>query len=82
MRTINANALAYVNQQYASEPANIIEFEFGIYCDKEIDQAPGKILEISRLNAIVNVSSSSDSQELTVVLDDTDGTIKTKNHFL
>ncbi len=77
MRTINANALAYVEKQYSSEPANIIEFDFGIYCDKDITQAQGKILEISRLDAIINVSSSSDSQELTVVLDDTDGTIKT-----
>ncbi len=76
MRTINANALAYVDKQYASEPANIVEFDFGIYCDKDISQAPGKILEISRLDAIINVSKSSDSQELTVVLDDTDGTIK------
>ncbi len=77
MRTINANALAYINKQYASEPANIVEFDFGIYCDKEIPQASGKILEISRLDAIINVSSSSDSQEITIVLDDTDGTIKT-----
>ena len=77
MRTINANALAYVAKQFASEPANIVQFEFGVYCDKEIPEAPGKILEISTLDAIINVSSSSDSQEVTVVLDDTDGTIQT-----
>ncbi len=77
MRTINANALAFVAKQYASEPVNIVEFEFGTYCDKDITQARGKILEISSLDAIINVSSSSDSQELTVVLDDIDGTIKT-----
>ncbi len=76
MRTINANALVYIDKQYSSQPANIVEFDFGIYCDKDISQASGKILEISRLDAIINVSSSSDSQELTIVLDDTDGTIK------
>lgn len=77
MRTINANALAFVNQQYGNEPANIIKFAFGTYCDKKIPQVEGKILELSSLDAVVNISSSSDSQEITVVLDDTDGTIKT-----
>ena len=77
MRTINANALAYVDKQYGSEPANIIEFVFGTYSDKDVDAVSGKILKLSTLDAIINVSSSSDSQEITVVLDDTDGTIKT-----
>ena len=76
MRTINANALTYVNEQYGSEPANIVEFEFGTYCDKDTEHVAGKILELSMLDAIINVSSSSDSQEITVILDDTDNTIK------
>ncbi len=77
MRTINANALTYVAKQYGSEPANIIEFVFGTYADKDTAHVSGKILSLSTLDAIINISSSSDSQEISVTLDDTDGTIKT-----
>ena len=37
---------------------------------------PGRIVEVGDLDNVVNVSNNSGSQELSVTLDDTDGTIK------
>lgn len=76
MRTINAQALAYVTKQYGSEPANVIRFEFGTYCDKDTSQALGKILNIDTIDGIVNISDNGSASVVTVQLDDTDGSIK------
>ncbi len=47
-----------------------------VYADKEIGIIPGKILEVSDLDNIINVGDSSNSQEITITLDDSDGSIK------
>lgn len=47
-----------------------------VYADREVLGVPGKIVEIGDLDNVVNVSGSGGSQELSVTLDDTDGSIK------
>lgn len=84
MRTASAGALAQLAQNLGGLPGNILEIQWVeggtryVYGDLDIeaDGIKGKILEISALDAVVNVSAGSDSQGISVVLDDTDGEIK------
>lgn len=46
------------------------------YADRTVAGIPGKILEVSDLDSVIQVSANDDSQQIHVVLDDTDGTIK------
>ena len=46
------------------------------YADRTVGPIPGKILEVSNLDNVVQVSANDDSQQISVTLDDTDGTIK------
>jgi hypothetical protein len=82
-RAINANALAKLATQYGTEPINIIEIQWtkdsprDAYADRDIEGGvKGRILEISGLDAIIQVSGGSDSQEISIKLDDTDGSLK------
>jgi hypothetical protein len=83
-RTISAPALAKVTQQFGAELINIIEIQWAdsgpreAYADRDIaPSVKGKIIELSGLDAVVQVSGGGDSQEISVKLLDTDGTIKT-----
>lgn len=82
MRDISAEALEKIANKYGNSPVNILEISWSDtienkeYSDVVIDNIPGKIQEITALDNIINVTNSSDSQEITVILDDTDGTIK------
>lgn len=82
-RVINANALAKLATQYGTEPINIIEIGWvdggprTSYSDRDIAGGiQGKILEVSGLDDIIQVSGGGDSQQITIKLDDHDGTIK------
>lgn len=86
-RTISAASLAKLAQNYGTEPAIIIEIEWVdggsvyTYSDKVISSQEGKILGVSGLDNTtviqgVQSGSSGDSQQISVKLDDTDGTIK------
>ena len=82
-RTISAPSLAKVTQQYGAEPILILEIQWVEggqrfrYADRDIpDQAKGRILEVSNIDAVVQVSSGGDSQELSVTLSDIDDEIK------
>jgi hypothetical protein len=86
-RNISAAAQAKLDQNFGTEPALIIEIQWVDggsiyrYSDKDIDGTEGKILEVSGLDNTVVVQSvqsgtSSDSQQISIVLDDTDGSIK------
>lgn len=91
MRTLSANALTAITTKLGNEPINIIAVRWipnGTiywYTDRDIavgwNGAPfaisGKILDVGELDAVINVSGSADSQELDIILDDTDGSIKT-----
>lgn len=80
MRTLNANALAEIATAKGTEPVVILDIDWhaGViqYADKKIDTIQGKILDISDLDTIVNIDGSSNTQEVSITLDDTDGTIK------
>lgn len=82
MRTLSASALSKIAQQYGAEPVVIIEVQWVKggprlpYADKQAAGIPGKILEVSDLDNVVNVSDSGDSQQISVTLDDVDSSIK------
>lgn len=82
MRSLSANAQALIQQKRGLEPINIVEVDWGLfggssrYCDKTIEGLYGRILGISPLDYVIDLSGSSSSQEISIVLDDTDGQIK------
>ena len=81
MRTVSAASLAKLNQKLGTEPANIIEIDWGSgtsisYADQDIGDIPGKILDLEELDSTVDVFNSNSSQEVRLRLDDTDGSIK------
>jgi len=81
MRNISAAGLAKLATRYGNEPITIIEVDWvagstARYADRTVGTIPGRIVEVGDLDNVVNVSNSSGSQELSVTLDDTDGSIK------
>ena len=81
MRNLSANALTKLAQRFGNEPIIIIEVAWngdGIipYAEREVGSIKGRILEVTNLDNIITVSNGNDSQEISVILDDTDGTIK------
>ena len=46
------------------------------YADKTVQGIPGKIIEVADLDNVVNISTHSGSQSVSITLDDTDGSIK------
>lgn len=87
VRTISANAQAFLDENNGTEPAFIIEIDWVdggstyTYSDKDLSSNEGKITQVSGLDNTVVVQgvqsgSSGDSQSISVTLDDTDGTIK------
>lgn len=81
MRDLNANALAKIATTKGIEPVVIIDVNWhgdnvSQYADKEVETISGKILEVADLDAVVNISSSSDTQEINITLIDIDGSIK------
>ena len=81
MRNISENGLAQLAQQYGNEPITIVEVDWVIgstrsYADRTVGSIPGRIIEVGELDDAVNLSGNTDSQQITLTLDDTDGTIK------
>lgn len=81
MRNISAAGLATLAERHGNEPITIIEVDWVVggtstYADRTVGSIPGRIVELGDLDNVINVSGSSGSQELSVTLDDTDGTIK------
>lgn len=68
--------------QKGTEPITIIEVQWTpggnriAYADRNIGSIQGRILEVSQLDAVVTVSGGSDSQKISVTLDDTQGDLK------
>ena len=81
MRTIPANTLTQIAEHYANEPINIVSVAWDgsvhWYADKDVESIDGKITSISDMETVINISGSSDSEEISIILSDTDGTIKT-----
>lgn len=81
MRTLTAGALAKVAQDLGTKPMILLEIEWADgnrvkYGDKTVGEYAGKIVDIDSVDEIVKVSDGSDSTQVSVVLDDTDGSIK------
>lgn len=81
MRNLSANALTKIAEHYGNEPIVILEIAWVTgtrkhYADRTVSGIEGKILDISNLDNVIKVSKNDDSQEITAVLDDTNGTIK------
>ena len=83
VRSIVFNSLAKLAEHYGTEPVNIIEIQWAAdgnkfsYADRTIGTVRGRVLEISGLDNVVQVSDrSSQSAQIHVTLDDTDGSIK------
>jgi hypothetical protein len=73
--------LAKLAARCGNEPIAIIEVDWvdgatAIYADRTVGDIPGRIVEVGDLDNVVNVSDNSGSQQLSVTLDDTDGSIK------
>ncbi len=82
VRILTANAKAQIRRQYATEPISIVDVSWISgsvirYADKDIPGIAGKILSLSNLDDVVKIDrQNSSTSAITVVLDDTDGSIK------
>ena len=82
MRNLSANALAQIATKLGNEPVTIVEIDWiednaaKLYADRDIGSISGKILEVSSLDNVININDNDSSQEISITLDDTDGTIK------
>jgi hypothetical protein len=85
MRTVTANMTSKLIQKLGTEPLLIVEVEwvegsFLQYCDRKINGAAypyPKVLNVGGFDSSMKLSGASDSQEISITLDDTDGSIKT-----
>lgn len=84
MRSISAASLAVLQQTSGVEPVIVVRVYWGgttytNYCDRKFanDGLVGKLLQISGIEDIVDINQNATSVELSVLLDDTDGSIKT-----
>ena len=87
VRTISSNALNTLAQQLGNEPINIVEVDWadGIvprqYADRTIpngaDTIPGKVVEIGDVDDAIDITTyNNTSKQVSITLDDTDGSIK------
>jgi hypothetical protein len=83
MRNLSAAALAKIATKAGTEPIAIIEVVWRkdgnpiLYADRDIgDSIKGRVLSVSDLDNVVGVSENTSSQEISITLDDTDGSIK------
>ncbi len=82
MRNIHQATLDVLAINKGNKPLNIVEIQWAngerphVYSDKKLDETEGKILEISNLDSIINVTKSGTSQSVSITLDDTDGSLK------
>jgi len=82
MRQISSAGLTKLATKLGTEPIIIVEIDWGrdgnpsSYADKDVGVIPGKILELGSLDNVINVQNSSNSQSITLSLDDTDASLK------
>lgn len=81
MRTLTAGALAEIAKRFGTEPINIVEIDWeshtASYADKTIYGIPSKILTLDGLDTISKINSSGFAGNISLSLDDVDGSIKT-----
>ena len=81
MREISAAGLAKLASKQGTEPICIVEIDWidgstAKYADRTVLNIPGKIVEVGELDDAVNLAGNSGSTQLSLTLDDTDGSIK------
>jgi len=81
MRTLTANANTKLTQNTGTEWLVVLEVEWvengsTYYSDQDFAQCETKVLSMSGFDTSMQLEGSSDSQELSIVLDDTDGSIR------
>jgi hypothetical protein len=74
-------AMTALTSRYGVEPVSLIEISWtdgnqSLYADRDVEGIPGRIVEISGLDATIKVDGNSDSIEMQVTVDDTDGSLK------
>lgn len=83
MRNLTPDALAKIANKTGNEPIIIIAVQWKLegsiyyYADRQVETIPGQILAFSAVDQVITISDNSDSQEVSITLDDTDGKIKT-----
>lgn len=85
-RNISAASLAQLGTTHGTIPLNIVEIVWvaggqrDAYADREIVEGStiikGRILQISGLQEVIQVSEGASTTEVEIILDDTDGSIK------
>lgn len=87
MRQISGASLDAISQASGLEPVIIVRVFWSgqptSYCDRKFEQEGlvGRLLEISGIEDVVDISSSASSVQLSVSLDDSDGSIKNIFNF-
>jgi hypothetical protein len=83
MRSISGPGLAKLAANFATEPINILDIYWIegnsplSYADRDIGTSiKGRVIELSDLDNVVGISDNNSSQDFSVTLDDTDGSIK------
>ena len=85
MRNISPASLATLSTKLGNEPISIVEIKWTTdqvaqYADRTIVDGnttiPGRLLEVGTLDAVVDISNSTNSQQINLTLDDTDGLLK------
>ncbi len=82
MRSISAASLAKLANKTGTEPVIIVEVEWEsgqtptAYSDKRDSELHSRILSVANLDDVINASRSGTAQSVTIVLDDTDGHLK------
>lgn len=82
MRNLSANALSTIATNYGTEPVNIIEVQWVpdgsrlSYADRETSGIPGRILALSPIDDVIDVSGGAVSRQISITLDDTNGSLK------
>jgi hypothetical protein len=82
-RVISQASLDMLTQKAGGEPVTIVQVQWApdtpyiSYSDRYIDNLlTGKIIEVSDLESVIDISKSGNTTSLKVKLDDTDGTLK------
>lgn len=77
----NAATLTKLAANYGTEPLIVVEIYWGdsspvaLYCDRDFEDAPGKIISLSGLDSLVRIGRAGSAGSLSIELDDTDGSI-------
>ncbi len=81
MRNISQLSLQKIAQTDGLEPINFVDINWGRqsvirYSDQKTSELQGKIIELTDLENVVNISGHTSTQSINIKLDDTDGSIK------